>query len=271
MSSRGNPEHKRIFLTVKASPENSKKYGTSLCTAGLTESGEWIRLYPISYPMAKKLPRYSWIEVDCYQDKSHDKRKESYHIIENTLKRDDNTPQAGKVDWEYRNSIILPHLSPSFQELIETAKSDKITSLGLIKPTEILDFFKKNDDESNKLSYTKEQFQMMLTGGSIPRFKEVPHYSYKFRCNDNNESVEHSIVCLDWEMTSSYAKWRKKYQDTTQFNEKFRQKYYTEMITKKDLYFFMGTHFRFKTWMIIGLYYPPKEKPQENKTLFDFI
>ncbi len=42
-------EKKRVLVTVKAYPEKSKKYGEVVCTIGLTEEGEWIRLYPIPF------------------------------------------------------------------------------------------------------------------------------------------------------------------------------------------------------------------------------
>lgn len=36
---------KEILVLVKAYPEPSKKYGSSVCTAGITKEGEWIRIY----------------------------------------------------------------------------------------------------------------------------------------------------------------------------------------------------------------------------------
>jgi hypothetical protein len=37
-------EKKRVLVTVTAYPEKSKKYGQVVCTIGLTEEGDWIRL-----------------------------------------------------------------------------------------------------------------------------------------------------------------------------------------------------------------------------------
>ncbi len=55
-------EKKTVFLTVKAYPERSRKYGACVCTAGITESGEMIRLYPIPFETfrgGKNIPKYS--------------------------------------------------------------------------------------------------------------------------------------------------------------------------------------------------------------------
>lgn len=39
----------------------------------------------------------------------------------------------------------------------------------------------------------------------------------------------------------------------------FRQRYETEMIEKNDTHFYVGTiHQHPRTWIIVGLFYPPK-------------
>lgn len=40
-------EKKRVTIVTKAYPEPSTKHGDVACTAGITEEGEFIRLYPI--------------------------------------------------------------------------------------------------------------------------------------------------------------------------------------------------------------------------------
>ena len=47
-------------------------------------------------------------------------------------------------------------------------------------------------------------------------------------------------------------------------------KYYKSMVGS-DLYFYVGTFSQFPTWLIVGLYYPPKRlalpKKSQNRTL----
>ena len=38
-------EKKRVLILVKAEPSPSRKYGSTVCTAGVTDNGEFIRLY----------------------------------------------------------------------------------------------------------------------------------------------------------------------------------------------------------------------------------
>ena len=69
-------ETKRVLLTVKAYPEVSKKYGETVCLAGITEEGDFIRLYPVPFELfrSRKLPKYSWIEVECARTEDYSSR-----------------------------------------------------------------------------------------------------------------------------------------------------------------------------------------------------
>lgn len=42
-----NWEKKTVTIVTKAYPEQSKRHGSVACTAGITNDGKWIRLYPI--------------------------------------------------------------------------------------------------------------------------------------------------------------------------------------------------------------------------------
>ena len=38
----------------------------------------------------------------------------------------------------------------------------------------------------------------------------------------------------------------------------FLRRYRDEMVERKDTHFFVGTHSVFPTWLIVGVFYPPK-------------
>jgi len=42
-------ERKKVYIVVKTYPTISKKYSEIVCTAGILENGDWIRLYPIPF------------------------------------------------------------------------------------------------------------------------------------------------------------------------------------------------------------------------------
>ena len=61
-------EKRRVLVVAKAAPESSKAHGDVVCTAGITDEGEFIRLYPIPLALWKRglgFKKYDWIEVEC--------------------------------------------------------------------------------------------------------------------------------------------------------------------------------------------------------------
>lgn len=60
-------ERKRVLITVKAYPLPSRSYDELVCTAGITDQGEWIRIYPVPFRFLKqegKYKKYQWVELD---------------------------------------------------------------------------------------------------------------------------------------------------------------------------------------------------------------
>jgi len=74
-------EKKKILITVKTYPLPSKKTIEASCTAGITEDGKWIRLFPLPFrhlESSKQFKKYQWIEASV--TKAKDPRPESYKI-----------------------------------------------------------------------------------------------------------------------------------------------------------------------------------------------
>jgi hypothetical protein len=62
----------KILVLVKTYPAISKKYGEIVCTAGITEDGKWIRIYPIPFRKInyrKRFKKYDWIEIELTKNK----------------------------------------------------------------------------------------------------------------------------------------------------------------------------------------------------------
>lgn len=56
----------KVLITVMTYPHPSRGYQELVCTAGVTESGKWIRLYPVDYRYREhhqQFKKYQWIEV----------------------------------------------------------------------------------------------------------------------------------------------------------------------------------------------------------------
>ncbi len=126
----------KVFVTVKAYPNLSQKYEETVCVAGITEEGNWIRMYPVPFrnlPINSRFKKYVWIEVEAEKSTEHEKyqRKESHKIKPETIKIIDESLAESPVDWNARSKIVLSLLSKSIEEL-ETMSEEDGTSLGLI-------------------------------------------------------------------------------------------------------------------------------------------
>jgi len=270
-------EKKRVWIIVKTYPEYSRKSRNWVaCTAGITEEGDWIRLYPVPtkhYIGDHKLRKFDLVEVVCQKAKTEKLgRKESYKVKDGSditiIDRSLSGPLTSKI-WEKRNKLILDKIDPSLDYLDHKYQEDK-TSLGLIKPKEILDFYNRKELE---IYADQKQYQQGIDGSRTPIIQKIPHtLAYRFKCSDKCPicaNGHHDILCEDWELLEAYRTWGPKYGNVQILWEKLYDKFYTSMINARDLYFVVGMYSLQPTWLIIGLYYPPKDvdPKTQNQTL----
>lgn len=265
-------EEKEILLAVKTYPERSKKYGNTVCTAGiLMDSNEWVRIYPINFDSYKAKPLKKFVQFKAHLKKNTKetlKRKESYNIRDSTIEvtKTDLVDPSIKGVWDKRRNILEKTLSDSIESLVASNK-EKRTSLGIVKPKlNTLKFKLKKPIEKIEIDIAKD-IQMNLFGEKLQKVDKIEKiFYYSFKCGGNDCSG-HKMICTDWELLQSFRTWKEKYTDPEILEEKLRKKYENWM-KKRDLHFILGTHNRFGTWFIIGLFYPPK---REALPLNDFF
>lgn len=264
----------KVLISVKTYPSLSEKYDELVCTAGFLEDGSWIRIYPVpfrKFDYQNRYEKWQWIELDLVKNTS-DFRKESYRPADidkeiRILEKVDT-----KNDWSARKNIALKKIYTNQSELIDDAKSkDKGVSLAVVKPTEILDFIwepcEREWDKSKMDKIIANQAQGSLfdiedTKAIFKVVKKLPYkFSYVFMTDDN---VTRTIMIEDWELGALYWNCLKDANgDENIACEKVKQKYFNYMYLNRDLYFFMGTTFKFHNiapnpFIIIGAFYPPK-------------
>jgi hypothetical protein len=107
-------------------------------------------------------------------------------------------------------------------------------------------------------------------GGSAPRqrLEKIPlEFRYEFECADPGCNG-HAMMCTDWEMSQAFRSWRKSY--GPKWEDKFRLKFERDMIERYDTSFFVGTMHQHPTsWIIVGLFYPPKPPKSSHPRLFE--
>ena len=134
-------QRKKILITVKTYPTLSSKYDELVCTAGVTEGGEWIRLYPVPFrklELYKQYKKYQWIELEV-EKRTQDPRPESYKPL-NIDQMVHGDYVDTKDNWSLRKSLVLKNVYEDMDKLIAANKNDSGLSLAVFKPTEIVDF-----------------------------------------------------------------------------------------------------------------------------------
>lgn len=77
-------EKQRILITAKTYPTLSRKYGETVCTAGVREDGSWVRMYPVPFRRleeAEKTKKFDWVACRLVRNTS-DPRPETYRPVD---------------------------------------------------------------------------------------------------------------------------------------------------------------------------------------------
>jgi len=266
----------KIIVLAKTYPEISRKHGPLVCVAGINEYGEWRRLYPV--PLAiwsdekyKEIAFSKWdiIEVEVSEKPpQHDSRSESRKVLDwRSIKI------VGHIsDWEQRVTIISKILDPDIETIIASGRS-----LGVVKPRQVLDFFAKPRerlrDEAEKdvlkkmdeADATVTLLEYLRIGDKhlLPdvreqdvKIEEIPWIGYSFFCGNPN-CKGHEMMVIDWEAQELFRKYRT--------IGPVKKKLFNDLVFERDLYFIVGNTWKYhKSFMIIGLFYPPRGvKPSE--------
>lgn len=242
-----------VLILCRAIPEESKKYFQSVCVAGVNENKELRRIYPVPFkpfepgggiPFRKK----EWVSLDLRPPESNDKRFESRKVDLKSAKVH-NKASEGEV-----RSILEYQLRPSVKAINESG-----ASLGIIKPD-----IKGYKLEIKSTDLYQKQTGLMPDGtlGRLGRIKMLQESFYEFVCENPVEcscsNKPHRMEIHDWEVNELYRKIVRNDTDPKEIERKMRNKLLNEVAYNRDLYLMIGTHFVWKTWMIVSLIYLSK-------------
>lgn len=256
-------EKKKILITVKAYPNPSKKYVETVCTAGI-DLGEnkWIRLYPVPFrdlEISKKFKKYDIIEAEV-EKSTKDPRPESYKINCDSISRI--APLDTKQEWAQRKKLIMPLVGKSMCD-IERLCDEKNVSLGMFKPRRDVEFLWEPVTSEFKPGTEELYAQLSLFNPQKKVLEKIPYiFRYKYFCENEPGCKGHKQCIIDWEIGESFRSWKKNIYKTDELTlEKIRNKWQNELFSeKRDSYLLVGNQHRFKTFMILGVFWPPKGK-----------
>ncbi len=247
----------KVLITVMTYPHPSEKSDEVVCTGGITESGEWVRLYPIDYRYRspdQQFHKYQWIEVELgARGAGNDNRKESrkpnlesIRLLGRPLPTDDG--------WLARRTIIdrMPHRT--VLELRDLFDRDK-TSLGIVRPSRVHEVRIEPAERTWKPEWEALYNQMRLFGDPPKPLLKLPYkWSYVFECHDSTKP--HNAMIEDWELGALFLNLREKH-DEPKAAQIVSEKYFDMCAPDRDTRFFMGTTFPYNTWVVIGVFWPP--------------
>jgi hypothetical protein len=243
-------------------PHPSESHQELVCTAGITEGGEWVRLYPIDYryrPKNQQFRKYQWIEIELApRGAGNDNRRESRRPDLNSI-RILGEPLSTNNNWRARREIIdrMPHHT---RLELESLYEKERVSLGIVRPAEIIDLKVEPVERQWKPQWQATLKQFTLFGGPPKELQKLPFkFSYVFRCSDSGDKV-HTAMIEDWELGVLYRKEMERLDDEKAAVASVRKKFFEEIChPNRDTRFFMGTVFPYNTWVVIGIFWPPKE------------
>jgi hypothetical protein len=267
---------KKVLITVTTYPLPSRSYDELVCTAGVLENGDWIRIYPVPLQFLRGLRKdgkiesfkYNWIELELHKRKD-DFRPESHSPLHNNFQ---DVETFGKIgtdnNWAERKMFCTANVYTNLSKLIEDSRDPKNISLATFKPQEIIGF--EITEEENK-EWKDEWKEIRKQGDLFDQTKnpeiQIPKLPYKFyyRFRDD-EGTESRLMIEDWEIGALYWNCLRAAKDNAEIAlEKVREKYEKEFLKEKDIYLFLGTtkewHMRRakNPFVIIGVFYPKKE------------
>lgn len=257
---------KRVLVTIKAYPNPSRKYGETVCCAGIDiDTLQWIRLFPIPYrdlDVSQKFKKYTVISVKCY--KANDQRIESYKVDSDSIEKLYYIDTQKK--WEQRKKIILPTTSTSFCKIQRDVANNK--SLGIFQPCDI-DFFWKKASLAPESKREACYAQLSFFDPRKEVIEQIPYdFYYQFKCYKKSNCPGHKLPIIDWEIGQAYRKWQHNYKTKEQLLLNIKKKWLDNICSEKNIiYFYVGNMKRFNNqFMVLGTFYPPRITKQA--TLF---
>lgn len=258
----------KVLITVLTYPHPSLKHQELVCTAGITEAGEWVRLYPIDLryrPNHQQFRKYQWVELGLApRGSGNDQRRESREPDLDSIKVL-SEPLSTDNAWEARRKIIDKLPEYTVLQLRELYEQEKV-SLGVVRPSEVIDLKIEPVDKDWKPEWEAKLRQFNLFHGPPKELKKLPFkFSYQFRCSDSGDRI-HTAMIEDWELGVLFLREVTRLGSEEAAAESVRNKFFMEICgPDKDTRFFMGTVFPYNTWVVIGTFWPPK---QHQKSLF---
>jgi hypothetical protein len=268
----------KLLITVTTYPLPSRSYDELVCTAGVTEQGDWIRIYPVPLQFLKGLRKdgkvksykYTWIELDL-KKRTDDFRPESRSPYDYSFKDIVIHGELGtENNWAERKKYCTKNVYTNLSQLILDSQKPLNVSLATFRPTEFIGFEVEEDEREWKKEWREQINQLQINFGEPEKnlqrelISKIP-YKFYYKFKDDQGTISRLMI-EDWEIGALYWNCLKSSDgDEIIALQKVREQYEINFFKNKDIYLFLGStkewHMRRakNPFVIIGVFYPKKE------------
>ena len=267
----------KVLIAVTTYPLPSRSYDELVCTAGVLENGQWIRIYPVPLQFLKGLRKdgkvesfkYNWIEVDL-KKRTDDFRPESHSPVNGFQDLVVHGKIGTENNWAQRKRFCTSKVYTNLKTLFKDSEAPTNLSLATFKPTEFIGFEVKEDEREWKREWKEQIKQLQFSFGEsdeVVQRKLIDKLPYKFYYKfKDDEGTNSRLMIEDWEIGALYWNCLRDCEgDEAKALAKVREKYETKFLKENDLYLFLGTTREWHTrrapnpFVIIGVFYPKIE------------
>lgn len=237
------PQSSRVIVLVKALPQPSKRYGETVCCAGVTVDRTWKRLFPIRFRHLKgesSFNRWDWIKFD-YRHPTTDNRVESCHVYEESIVVDGKLPKAERA------RLLNPMIVGSARDAMKQGHS-----LGLIRPQNARFIAKRKSAkkvEEEREAFRRAAAQLSMFDDKLAKLEPSP---FEFRFKFEDTSGAHDYENGDWEAHAMY--WRESNLKSEAETIQWMEYVFNEEYPKRGMVFAIGNQAkRRQTWQLLGV------------------
>lgn len=256
-----------VLVTVKAYPSVSTTYGEAVCIAGVRTDNrhrEWARLFPVKFrdlPAERRFAKYQFVRVRACKH-STDTRSE-------TWRPDLDSIEPGEVIdakryWTQRSAILDPLIGPSMCELIRGRQGGGGSSLGLVRPREILGI-RVTPATSWSAGQQGTVGQGNLLTSKTDLVKPAHAFAYRYLCEDPGCKT-HTQTIVDWELGEAYRSWP---ETGDKLLDAIRGHWLNDLCgPDRDPMLFVGDqHTRPGQFLVLGTWWPARRPDAHQLTL----
>jgi hypothetical protein len=233
----------RVVILVKALPQPSKRYGETVCCAGVTPTRTWLRLYPIRFRHlhgAQSFSRWDWVSFR-YRRPTRDSRAESCHVFEDTI--------------QIEGQLQLPERSTLLNQLVAGSAKDleaRGQSLGLIRPRNSRFIVRRK--RPTEIAFEKASYSRAAQQGNFfdDQLAELEPSPYKFSFQFDDDAGRHEYQNGDWEAHTMF--WRERNRTSEAEAIRWMDSTFNELYPKRGMVFAIGNQAkRPRTWQLLGV------------------